>query len=77
MTVKNGQTKYTLKTIEAAVAFEGFAMENNLQSNIAMKDNLGKREVDNLQESPLLKCIVWNLWAIVRKCLVPKIKECN
>ena len=41
MTVKNGQTKYTLKTIEAAVAFEGFAMENNLQSNIATEDNLG------------------------------------
>ena len=33
-------------------------MENNLQSNIATKDNLDQKEVDNLEESPLLKCIV-------------------
>ena len=38
--------------------FEGFAKENNLQSNIATKDNLDQKEVDNLEESPLLKCIV-------------------
>ena len=57
--------------------FEGFAMETNLQSNIAKKDNLDKREADYLEESPLLECIVRNLWAIVRKCLVWKEKECN
>ena len=77
MTVQNGQTKYTLKTKEAAGAFL-----KDLQWKIICKATLQRKTTWTrkrwiTQKSPHCLNALYNLRAIVRKCLRPKEKECN